>query len=132
MLLTRTVNPENVTDTLYALGLSPNQMAFWVMQAAADAALKEPFRLTAIRGELYPEITKQTGLSSDSIDSLLRRTSKQMMARESFAPLRAYLPNGAKMPPTVGVFLSAWVRMVANNATTGKPVPNLLRDKASA
>jgi len=101
---------------LYDLGITPNQMIFWVMIAASKAIFENPFCLTALRGELYPEIESATGLTSKAIDSLLRRTSKQMMTQENFAPLRAYLPNNSKQPPTTGIFLSMWVRMVADRA----------------
>lgn len=103
----------HVTEQLYALGVTPNEMTFWVMTAATKAAFEDPLRLTAIRDQIYPEIESYTGMSPASIDSLLRRTCKRMMKDESFIPLRAYLPNGAKTPPTVGVFLSAWIRMVS-------------------
>jgi len=102
--------------SLYELGITPNQMIFWVMVAASKAIFENPFRLTALRGELYPEIESYTGITPEAIDSLFRRTSKQMMEQESFAPLRAYLPNNSKQPPTAGIFLSMWVRMVADRA----------------
>lgn len=102
--------------SLYELGITPNQMIFWVMVGASKAIFDNPFRLTALRGELYPEIESFTGITAEAIDSLLRRTSKQMMEDEDFAPLRAYLPNNIKQPPTTGIFLSMWVRMVADRA----------------
>lgn len=106
--------------SLYELGITPNQMIFWVMIAASKAIFDNPFCLTALRGELFPEIEKATGITPKAIDSLLRRTCKQMMEQESFAPLRAYLPNNSKQPPTTGIFLSMWVRMVADRAAAEK------------
>jgi len=101
-----------ISRALYALEITPNQMAYWTMLVAAKAIIEKPMRLTAIRCELFPVIEKYTGCSPEAIDSLLRRTSRQMMEDESFAPLRAYLPKGATHAPPVGVFLSMWVRMV--------------------
>lgn len=101
---------------LYALNMTPNQMKFWVLVAAAKTIFENPFSLTAIRCEIYPEIAKCTGLTPAAIDSLLRRTSKDVMTDKCYAPLRAYLPQGIRDTPPVGVLLSMWVRMVADYA----------------
>jgi len=120
MRLTAHALSTHVSEMLYALGVTPNEMTFWVMTVATEAVFEDPLRLTAIRDQIYPEIESCTGMSPSSIDSLLRRTSKRMMEDERCALLRAYLPNGAKSPPTVGVFLSSWIRMVVAQTETGK------------
>lgn len=116
MSMQKNVFSSPAAKALYALGVTPNQMIFWVMIAAAKTIFENPFSLTAIRGEVYPPIEKCTGLTSAAIDSLLRRTSKVMMTEKNFAPLRAYLPHETEDAPPVGVFLSMWVRMVADQA----------------
>jgi len=119
----------HISELLYTLGVTPNEMTFWVMTAAANAVFEEPFRLTALRDQLYPEIERYTGMTPESIDGLLRRTCKRMMKDESFAPLRAYLPNGAKTPPSVGVFLSAWIRMASVEAWPPRSPPKTEREE---
>jgi len=119
----------NVTKALYALGITPNEMVFWVITAATEAVFEDPLRLTAIRGQIYPEIENCTGMSPSAIDSLLRRMSKRIMEDERCTKLRAYLPNGTKNPPTVGVFLSAWIRMASVEAWPPRSPPKTEREE---
>lgn len=106
--------------TLYSLGLTPNQMIFWVLLATAKVVFEDPVVLTAVRYRLYPEIAKSIGMTPSAIDSLLRRTSRLAFEEPAFAPLCAYLPAGAKCPPTASVFLCMWIRMVADRVEAEK------------
>lgn len=103
-----------IARSLYALNLTPNQMTFWALLIAAKAILEDPLRLTAIRCQLFPEIESRLGVAPAGVDSLFRRASSRMMTDKDWAPLRAYLPKDTKMSPTVSVFLSMWVRYIAD------------------
>jgi len=103
-----------ISEALYALGITPNQMSFWVMLVAAKLILENPLLLTAIRGQLFPAIEDTLNISTSAIDSLLRRTAARVMKSKSCAALRAYSPYNDGRTPCVGVFLSMWAHMAAD------------------
>jgi hypothetical protein len=97
---------------LYALGVQPNTDSFWVLHALVSALREDPGRLCATTKILYPDVARELEITSDAVQSNLRRTIKRVWAaEESRAQLAPYLPG--ERCPTAAQFLAALLRWEA-------------------
>ena len=104
-------------DLLRSLGLNRTYTGYQYLIYILELVRKEPERLEQVTKQIYPDVAREFGVKTGSVDSALRTTAK--VCWEAGAEAWCGRQDGRDRPPTVSVFLRQLAREDRRRRETG-------------
>lgn len=87
------------------LCLSGEDRGYWYLLTALSVIERDETVLTSVTKELYPAIALRHGVTSENVESTMRRTVRLLREHDSRAAMERILGHTLPEPPTLRHFL---------------------------
>lgn len=88
------------------LGLSAEDKGYWYILTALEEIERDELVLTSVMKDLYPAIAQRYSVSTENVESTMRRTVRQLFERGSREGLERIVGHTLLEPPTLRHFLA--------------------------